>query len=180
MNALDIAIGLVACFGAAKGYARGFVVEVFALLAFFFGLYFAIELSIPVTNRYFGQSSYSGILSIVVFVVLFVLLSLLIKAGASLLKKVIDLTFLGFLDNLLGAFLGICKWLLVASLVFWVFDVLKVNPIESLQSESFTFPYVKDLGPKAFSFVGTIIPYFRDVYELMHNLKKDSQFVFAS
>lgn len=42
--------------------------------------------------------------------------------AAKALKKVIDFTFFGTVDNVIGALAGAFKWAFIVSMLFWVFD----------------------------------------------------------
>ena len=86
-----------------KGYTRGLIVELFSLVGFFIGLFIAIELTIPVAERFFADSDYFQLFTVLVFAGLFVLTVLAVSLVAKMIKKVLDLTFLGFFDNILGA-----------------------------------------------------------------------------
>ncbi len=148
---------------------KGLIVEVFSFLAFFVGLFAAIELTIPIATKFFNTSEYFQLLTVAVFIALFLVAVLIINLGAKTIKKVVDLTFLGFLDNILGSLAGVFKWAFIVSVFFWVFDSIGVH-LPAEQSEgSMVFPIIEALGPKTFAILGEILPFLHD---MMDSLKE--------
>ena len=172
MEVLDIIILIVLGLGAYKGFTNGFIVELFSLLAFFIGLFLALQLTLPVSMRFFGDSNYFGFLSILVFIGLFVLLSFSIKAGAKLLKKAIDITPFGTLDNIAGAISGLFKIALVSSIVIWVCSSVGIDFQNSYARESIFFPYIVAIGPSVFEVIGSVIPMINDLIDSMDDMAK--------
>lgn len=149
--------------------------EVFSFIAFFVGLFLALELTIPVSNWLFGSTGFFEIGAILVFIVLFVLLTIAIKAAAKLVKSVIDITFFGILDNILGAVAGLFKWAFILSVVFWVFDSVGLDVISKYSADTIIFPYIVGIGPTVFELLSGLVPLIKDLIDSMENLpKKDS------
>ena len=71
MSTFDIILVILLGFGAVKGYTQGFIVAVFSFVAFFIGLFLALELAVPVSLEFFGESDYFDFVAILVFIVLF-------------------------------------------------------------------------------------------------------------
>jgi len=172
LEVFDIIILALFGLSAFKGYSNGFIVELFALLAFFIGLFLALELTIPVSLRFFGDSNYFNVISILVFIGLFVLLSYMIKTGAKLLKKAIDITPLGVLDNIVGAISGVFKSALIISVIIWVCSSVGVDFEKSYAEESLIFPYLVAIGPSIFEAIGYFVPVIKDLIETMDNVPK--------
>lgn len=156
---------VVLLIGAIKGFTRGFIVEIFSFVAFFVGLFLAIELSIPVTDKYFGESEYFQSISIVVFVVLFLVTVISINLLAKILKKAFQLALLGTLDRIFGSAISLVKWAFIVSVFFWVFDSLGIHVPEKLEKSSLIFPYVADFGPKTFEWIGNEVPFIEDMID---------------
>lgn len=175
MSTFDIILIALLGLGAFKGYQQGLIVEVFSFIAFFVGLFLALELTIPVSTELFGSSSFFEVAAIVVFIALFVLLTLAIKAAAKLVKNIIDITFLGVLDNLLGAVAGVFKWAFILSVVFWVFDSVGLDIVSRYSNDTLIFPYIVGIGPAVFEMLSGMIPLVKDLIDSMEDLpKKDS------
>ncbi len=172
MSTFDIVILVILGFGTFKGYTRGFIVEFFSFLAFFIGLFVALELTVPVAEWLFRNSSFFELLSILVFIALFILLSLAIKAGARILKGMIDATIFGALDNVVGALAGMIKWIFILSIITWVFDSVGFNIEDRYASDAVIFPYIVDIGPKIFSWLSEILPFIQDLIDSLENMSK--------
>lgn len=172
MGTLDIVLLILLGLGAVKGYLQGLIVEFFSFLAFFVGLFLALELTLPVANRFFGSSAYFEIIAVCVFIGLFILLSMAIKVGAKALKKVVDFTFFGTLDNLAGGIAGILKWAFIISIVFWVLDSVGFEFVERYADDSLIFPYIVPIGPKIFGWLSEILPFFKDLIDSMEGISR--------
>lgn len=179
MNYLDIFFLVVFVIGAIKGYMRGLIVEIFSFVAFFVGLFVAIELTIPVANQFFSSSDYFQAMSIAVFIVLFLIAVLLINLAAKAVKKVIDLTFLGFFDNVIGALAGAFKWAFIISVFFWVFDSIGIRFPDHLASSSVIYPYIESLGPKTFELIGNMLPFIEDMIDSLKNIGEKGKGVYT-
>ena len=155
-----------------KGYSNGFIVELFSLLAFFIGLFLALELTIPVSLRFFGENSYFEVIAIVVFIGLFILLSYLIRVTAKMIKKAVDITPFGTLDNLVGAIAGAFKAALVISIILWVASSVGIDFQKSYAEGSVILPYIGAVGPAVFEAFGYLIPLFDDLIDTMDNIPK--------
>lgn len=172
MSTFDITLLIMLGFGAVKGYMRGFVVELFSFIAFFIGLFLALELTIPISKSIFGSTSYFEIAAILVFIALFILLSLAIKAGAKALKNMIDMTIFGSVDNLAGAFAGLLKWAFILSIIFWVFESVGFDITNRYAENTIIFPYIVNIGPMVFEWLSGVMPFIQDLIDSMENLPK--------
>ncbi|MEM6735735.1 MAG: CvpA family protein [Bacteroidota bacterium] len=172
MSKIDIVILVLFAFGAYRGYLRGFIVEVFSLIAFFVGIVLALLLTIPVTTRFFDKTSFYNIVAILIFILLFILLRLGIKIGGRLLKNVVDVTIFGKLDNFIGGLTGILKWAFLISVIFWVFASVGFEFQQNLISESAISPYIIPIAPQVLSWMSGLIPFIQDLIDSMNNLPK--------
>ncbi|WP_421874919.1 CvpA family protein [Marinoscillum sp.] len=179
MNYLDIFFIVIFIIGAVKGYLKGLIVEIFSFLAFFIGLFVAIKLTIPVANRFFDSSDYFQFLTIAVFIALFVAVILVVNLVAKALKKVLDLTFLGLFDNILGALAGIFKWAFIVSVIFWVFDSIGLRLPGEQSNDSLIYPFVERLGPAVFAWVSNMLPFIQDMIDSLKNISDKHKGVYT-
>ena len=177
MSTIDLILIGFLVLGGFKGYKQGFIIEVFSFLAFFIGLFLALELTIPVSLSLFGGSSFFGAGAVVVFIALFILLSILIKTMAKAIKKAVDLSLLGGVDNILGLVIGVLKWAFVLSVVFWVFDSIGIDLVKKYSDETLIFPYIVGIGPKVFEWVSLILPIFKDLLDSMDSLPEKNSVI---
>ncbi|WP_258102729.1 CvpA family protein [Marinoscillum sp. MHG1-6] len=179
MEFLDIFFLVVFLFGLIKGYLKGLIVEVFSFIGFFVGLFVAIELTIPVSNHFMGDGQFAQLVSVGVFVMLFILVLLIMNLGAKILKKAIDVTFLGLFDNILGALAGMFKLAFILSVFIWVFDSLGIRLSSEMAGDSFLYPLVEMIGPTVFTWVSEIIPLIKDMMDSLENFGGNSESVYT-
>ncbi|MDH5608091.1 MAG: CvpA family protein [Cyclobacteriaceae bacterium] len=177
MALLDIILAALFVLAAVKGYLKGFIVEVFSLVAFFLGIFVAIQFTSPVTEKYFAESEYFGVMSFIVFLVLFIGMAILINLAAKAMKKMVDLTILGMLDNALGALMGVFKWALLISILVWILASLDIQLPQEQVDNSILYPLIEGLGPQVFEIAGTVIPFFHDIFDTLEKFGEKGKIV---
>jgi membrane protein required for colicin V production len=177
METIDIVLLVLLGLGAFKGYSKGLIVEIFSLLAFFLGLFVAIEFTIPIALKYFGDYNWFHLISIGLFLAIFLVITIIINLLAKAVKKVLDMTFFGTFDNVFGAVLGVLKWSLIISVVLWMFQAVGISLPKQYVDDSFMFPYIAAVGPLTFEYVSLVIPYFRDIFDSIEQFEKKADFV---
>lgn len=95
--------------------------------------------------------------------------------AAKALKKVIDFTFFGTVDNIIGAMAGAFKWAFIVSMLFWVFDSVGFNFVKEFKDESVIFPYIVGIGPKVFGWLSEVIPVIQDLMDSMDKWSNQSK-----
>jgi membrane protein required for colicin V production len=110
MNLLDIAILIVAILITVRGFFRGIVQEAATLMgliaSFFLACYYYSNLSHFLSRFLPGQNLLLGVLS---FLFLFGLSVFIFHSFGILLKKVIQVSLLGWFDRFLGGVFGLIK-----------------------------------------------------------------------
>ena len=172
MSTADIVILILLGLGAVRGYRQGFVVEAFSLVAFFLGIIIALHLTIPVTARFFAESSFFEIIAVLVFISLFVLLSVGIKLGGRAIKSALDVTILGSIDSLVGGLTGVLKWAFLVSVVFWILDSVGVGFQQEFVTDSLIFPYIVNVAPQVLEWVGELIPAINNLLDSINEISK--------
>lgn len=180
MNYLDIFFVLIFIFGAVKGFIKGFIVELFSFLAFFIGLFVAIELTIPVSNYFFSDNNYFQLLTVGMFIALFLLMVVGINLVAKVIKKAVDLTFIGLFDNIFGSIASVFKWSFIISVVFWVFDSIGLRLPVAQTDGSMVYPLVKNVGPSTFQWLSEMLPFIQDMIDSLKDIgdKRRSVYTF--
>jgi membrane protein required for colicin V production len=123
MTLLDwvcIAVLLVFCF---FGFRRRFSGELFRILSFLAGLWAGFNYSSSLTElikRFLPFLSFT-VLRVIVFIVLFVVATGLVFLLGLLVRKVIQLTLLGWMDRIGGVILGAVKGFFIIGFLFWLF-----------------------------------------------------------
>ena len=172
MKALDIILIIILLFGAYRGFQKGLVVELFGLLAFILAIFVGVimmEVGTEFLTKYI--QGYEKLLPYLAFLLIFILVILTMKFLAWLLKKGLNLTPLGTVDNLAGAILGILKWSLGISFMFWLFSIFGLEFPSSTTSDTFLYPIVASLAPLFLDYVNTIFPFTKGIWNLLESPK---------
>mgnify|MGYP005816575523 CR=1 FL=1 len=115
---IDVIYIVLIVLAAIRGFQRGLIVGIFSFVAIIVGLAAAIKLSAVVAG-YIGEAvkvSYKW-LPVISFLVVFIGVILLIRLGANLLQKTVEMSMMGWANRLGGI-------LLYISLVTLVFSVM--------------------------------------------------------
>jgi len=147
---LDIIILIPLVYGLIKGFSRGFVREIAAIT----GLFLAVVLSYLLSEYlfqyftiYFQSADFE--LRILSYVVVFFLTILIINFLAKALTRSLKLIALNGINRILGAILGLGKWLIILGLVIFVVNRTQKNsPMfqKSTLAESKYFKVISDYG----------------------------------
>lgn len=127
MEILDIILILPLIYGAWKGFQKGFVMELFTILALVVGLYAAFNFS-DQFSKYMEfakvDHSYMPALS---FLVLFLAVGAMVYFGGKALEQVLKIAQLSTINKVVGASLGLLKWLYVSACILMFFVSLDKN-----------------------------------------------------
>ena len=128
VNIADIVLLIVLLLGGYNGFKKGLLREVIAIIALMVGLV-AGSVFLEQGTTFLTQvfNTYSPVLSILSFLLIFVCAVLLITLIGKALKTMIDLTPLGFLDGAGGAIVGVFKWVFIISVFLWALDIADIK-----------------------------------------------------
>ena len=111
MEIIDLVILIPLIYGAWKGFKKGFVMELFTILALLVGLYAAFHFSDKITEMIVGKTHEKpGYLPAISFLLLFLAVGAMVYFGGKALEQVLKLAQLSFLNKGTGALIGILKW----------------------------------------------------------------------
>lgn len=158
-----IAIGLVVL-AIIKGFRNGLVVAVFSLLAFVIGLAAALKLS-AVVAEYLGASTNISQrwLPILAFAIVFFVVVLLVRLGAKAIEGGLRMVMLGWLNKLGGVMFYLLLYFLIFSIILFYATQLHIIKTETAQVST-TYPIVYPIAPVVMDMVGSIIPFFEDMF----------------
>ena len=177
MNYVDILLLGFFGLGGYFGFKRGFIVEVLSLIAFFLGLFLAVEFTEDFALKFFSDNAYFNLISVGIFFGIFIVLIISVNLIATSIKKILALTQFSILDNILGALLNLMKLALIFSVIFWIFDSLGIALEHEQVKNSVILNYIIPIGPKVFETIGSFIPYFDAIFEKFDMLKKHETLV---
>lgn len=150
VNYLDIIILLNLGLAAWSGFKKGFVLEVFSLLAFFGGLYIAMHSSEFATDWLRNNMEIKAeLLPAAGFAATFLAVAIGIHLLGSVVNKAIDLAALSLLNKAFGAIFGVLKMLLIMGVVLLIlesFSSLIPWPSNELKEGSLLYRELQELG----------------------------------
>jgi membrane protein required for colicin V production len=161
---IDVIFLILMVLAVFKGIRKGFIVAVFSLLAFIIGLAAALKLSALVAKYLQEKMHLNGFwLPTLSFLLVFIAVVLIVRWGAALVKKGVNMVFLGWVDMLAGIILYAILYVTVFSVfLFYATHIQLISP--EVQSFSKTYPYIAPFGPKVINLVGKIFPYFSHMF----------------
>lgn len=117
MTALDIGVIVVTVFFLTRGIWIGFIRQIAFLLALFLG-YAAAGTYYPTLSQHLEKIDNPQLRFVVTYALLFFTTYVMIMLLGLGLKKVMQITFLGWFDRLMGGVFGLVKAVFIATLVF--------------------------------------------------------------
>ena len=120
MNALDIIIGIILAYCLIRGVFRGLVEEVASIFGVFAGIYAAVfyyPQGAAFLSRWMAEAAYRNIIS---FLVIFGLVFIAVGVLGVLIKYLLNIASMGWLDRLCGLAFGAIKGILVVSVLLIV------------------------------------------------------------
>jgi len=171
LSTADIIIVVLLLLGAYSGFKKGLILELIAIIAFVLAIVGGFKL-LHVGMEYISKmyDGFGNLLPFVAFLVLFVLILIVVNMIGKILKKVVDWTPLGVLDNLAGALIGIAKWALALSILLWVMSGLNINLPDYLTKNSRVLPLVSGFASQVGDFISTIFPSFDSFIKTLEEL----------
>ncbi len=132
MNLFDMVIVVILSFCMIRGIFRGLVKElasIFGVLAGFYAAYtYYMKISIPFIS---GMISDTGYLKILNFMVIFCVVFLVVSILGVIVKYILNIAFLGWVDRICGFGFGFIKGVLIVSVLLIVLTAFlpKGSPI---------------------------------------------------
>jgi membrane protein required for colicin V production len=161
---LDFILIIILVLAVIKGYQRGLIVGVFSFLAIIIGLAAAMKLSI-VAAGYIGQAIKVSDewLPVISFIVVFILVVLLIRLGANMIQKTVEISMLGWVNRLGGILFYVAIYAMVYSVVLFYAEQIKLVQQEAIE-KSVTWSYIQPLGPKVINGFASVVPLFKGMF----------------
>jgi membrane protein required for colicin V production len=150
-----------------KGFSRGMIAAAFSFAAFFIGLAAALKLSAMVAG--YLQDSFNRPTAwwpVIAFVLVFLVVSGLVKMAAGVLEKTIDFVMLGWINKIGGFLLYALLYTLIFSVALFYFDQL-MHISEQVKQQSKVYAYIEPWGEWSMNALGNLIPWFKDVFRDM-------------
>ena len=170
---VDIILLIILVSGAVHGYKRGFILELIGIAAFIIAIYGGLKLlhrgMEHLSKLYDGFGVFLPFLS---FMLIFVVIVILVNILGEWLKKIIDWTPLGIVDNVAGALVNLLKTTLGIGIVFWVMQVLEISFAQNVIKHSKILPVVQSVLVKIGQVIALIFPSFDSFIETLKEFLK--------
>ena len=169
MNSFDVLIAVIIGFNLVRGIFRGLVKELSSLIGVMAGYYAAYSYYPFVAkwlSKYLSLTAYSQIISfLIVFGTIFMVISVL----GVIIKYLLNISFLGWVDRICGAGFGLIKGLLIVSILFIVFTAFLPKDSTFIR-KSFIAPHLRYLPAAVVKIVNKDMK--RQFNDNMEGLKK--------
>jgi membrane protein required for colicin V production len=117
MNPFDIVIIIVLGVCLIRGVFRGFIKELSSIIGVLGGFYAAYTYYMDVAEHLSGWISNTSYLNIVSFLIVFCGVFFIISVLGVIIKYILNIAFLGWLDRIFGGGFGIFKGILIVSVL---------------------------------------------------------------
>jgi membrane protein required for colicin V production len=121
MNTFDIIISAIFGYCLVRGLFRGLIKELASIIGVLSGFYAAYTYYQEVARMMSDWISNTGYLNIVSFMIIFCFIFIIISIIGILIKYLLNIVFLGWIDRLFGAVFGMIKAILIASVLLITF-----------------------------------------------------------
>lgn len=162
---MDIALIVLILIGAVGGYREGFLMTLFSLTALVLGILGAFKLMgyaiVWLADEFTINET---MLPYVAFALVFIAILIGVTLLGKLIKISIDKTFLGRVDQVAGAALGVLKAVFLLSVSLWILNALDFDLPEKWTTTSWLLPRVESFAPAVTMWLSDYIPFFKDIF----------------
>lgn len=162
---MDIALIVLILIGAVGGYREGFLMTLFSLAALVLGILGAFKLMgyaiVWLADEFTINET---MLPYVAFALVFIAILIGVTLLGKLIKISIDKTFLGRVDQVAGAALGVLKAVFLLSVSLWILNALDFDLPEKWTTTSWLLPRVESFAPAVTMWLSDYIPFFKDIF----------------
>lgn len=165
MSKADLFLLIFFLIGAYSGYKDGFLMSLFSILAIVLGVFGGFKLMglamIYLQDHFHADKA---VLPYIAFFVVFILIVIIVTLIGRMIKQSINKSFLGSMDSVMGACLGIIKTAFMFSIIIWIIDSLKFSMPEEWVNGSWLYPFTAQLAPTVSGWIGDFIPFFKEIF----------------
>ena len=166
MSKIDIAITVLLLLGAYFGYKKGFLAELFFFTALVLGVLIGFKftgLGVGYLHKHFNADTI--FLPYLSFFIIFIVVVILVIFIGNRIKHLMDETFLGKVDAIAGALLGVMKYAFSASVIFWLAIKVDYTFPESWTQGSWLYPKILGFAKSVAEFFGDFLPFFKETFK---------------
>jgi membrane protein required for colicin V production len=166
LSKADIAIAILLAIGTFAGYRRGFLQELFFLIAIVLGVFIGFKLmgaGVEYLTREFNADK--AVLPYISFAIIFLIVMAVVSLIGRTIKDSLDKTFLGRLDAIAGAALGLIKYAFGISIIIWLIEALQISFPQEWKEESVLYPIAAKVAPALSEYFGEFLPFFKETFK---------------
>lgn len=160
--AIDVLYVIFLILSLVRGYSKGLVVALFAVLSIIIGIFCAVKFSGFVAQLIFKDTTPFWV-PFLSYIIVFAGVVFLVRLGARAIDKLMKAAFLGFLNRITGALLYALMITLVFSSFLWFFGHWNIIRPETKEA-SYCYDFLLAFAPKAFSVIGMLLPFVKDLF----------------
>ena len=155
----------IACY---KGLSKGFIIAVFSVLGFIVGIAAALKLSSVVALKLSAHTGDAKWLPPVSFLIVFLAVAFIVSLVGKIIQKTFETVMLGWINRLAGIALFIFLYSIIYSVFLFYAVQLHFIKAETI-ADSVVYPYLQPLAPKIINAVGSVIPWFKNMFTELEN-----------
>jgi membrane protein required for colicin V production len=166
---IDITFVLLLIWACFKGYKKGLIVALFSFIGLVIGLAAALKLSAVVADHLKNSVNVSAKwLPFLSFILVFIVVVLLVRLGAKLIEKTLEVALLGWANRLGGILLYTLVYTIILSI--FLFYAEKINLLKPATiKDSICYPFIEPWGPKLIQWFGKLIPAFKNIFSQLED-----------
>jgi membrane protein required for colicin V production len=150
-----------------RGFRQGFIIAIFSAISLIIGLAAAIKLSATVASWASHHLS-SRWLPVIAFLLVFVGVVIVVRLGARLAEKAVDLALMGWLNKLAGIILYAALYTVILSVLLFYAVQMHLMTRTTLVS-SVTYPFIRPWGPVVIDEFGKFVPWFEGMFSRLED-----------
>ncbi len=150
-----------------RGFRQGFIIAIFSAISLIVGLAAAIKLSATVAGWASHHLS-SRWLPVIAFLLVFVGVVIVVRLGARLAEKAVDLALMGWLNKLAGIILYAALYTVILSVLLFYAVQMHLMARTTLIS-SVTYPFIRPWGPVVIDEFGKFVPWFEGMFSRLED-----------
>ncbi|NLM96171.1 MAG: CvpA family protein [Halanaerobiaceae bacterium] len=145
---IDLVVMVIFLYFGFTGYNRGLVKQASTIIGIILALLISInyyDLFVPLLEIYLAFSR--ELLQFLSFAILFILINVFVFILGNICKKILDVLFLGIVDRVAGAVLGLVKGFLISYFLVLLLSYIPFEPLVDHISASVLAARILDLTP---------------------------------
>lgn len=148
------------------GFRKGLLMEIISILAFILAIIGGFKLLHVVIDLLAPHLGGAGnMLPVIAFLIIFIGIIVGVNLLGKILKKILDMTLLGGIDNFAGALLGLLKWSFGISLVLWLANSVEISVSEEMAEGTYVYPIVASIAPEVINKLADYLPFIQDLFQ---------------